>query len=121
MTWSSAKEFSELSGTPNNNLSYYRNRLGLPIKRVGGRVYYHESGVETLKEFRKNSKKVGVINKRKEKLTHCPYCNVELVVLGCGEKRCPNCDKYFKGHKEIRYTSDGDIIFIRGVKNGKSI
>lgn len=121
MTWLSAKEFAERAGTPNNNLAYYRNRLGLLYKHVGGRVYYHESGIETLKEFRNNSKKVGIINKRKDSLTHCPYCNAQLVMLGLGEKRCPNCDKYFKGNNEIRYTVGGDIIFVRGVKNGKSI
>ena len=121
MTWLSAKEFAERAGVPNNNLAYYRNRLGLPFKHVGGRVFYEESGIKPLIEFRNNSKKVGIINKRKERLTHCPYCNVELVMLGDGEKRCPECDKYFKGHKEITYTSNGDIIFLRSVKNGKSL
>ena len=49
----------------------------------------------------------------KDKDEYCIYDGRPLNNLGYGEYFCKRCGKFFKNGREIEYTENGDIIYIR--------
>lgn len=118
MTWLSAKEVAKKSGASENAIYHYQRKMGFDKKRVGGRVFYDESCVKAISEYRAVH---GRAKRRSDGTTkivksadfiHCPICGSELLDLERGEKRCRECDKYFKGGREIMYNVEGSVVFL---------
>lgn len=114
MKWLTSKEFAKEIGITEVTMRKYRDILGVKFMRKGHTNYYPKSAVKTIKRYIKNNPAGNVGQKElkpTETINNCPRCGSELFDLGSDEKRCPTCDRYFKGKKEIKYTDNGDILF----------